>query len=150
MSEYKSERFQKGWEKLKEIDGEIGEQVYNSLSEFSPDLAKLIIEYSFGDIYTREGLNLKSKEIAVVAALTAVGTAQPQLKIHLNAALNTGNSINEIKEVILQMSGYSGFPSSINAMQLLKEVLDNRKAQGIIDEIGKKATNKTSDRLKIG
>lgn len=70
----KSERYKIGWNKLKEIDGEAGEKVINSLKDISPDLGKFIIEYAFGDIYTRDGLDLKSKEIAVVAALTAMGT----------------------------------------------------------------------------
>ncbi len=147
----KSARYQKGWKKLKEIDGEAGEKVLNGLKDISPDLGKFIIEYAFGDIYPREGLDLKSKEIAVVAALTAMGTAQPQLKVHINGALNTGSTINEIKEVILQMSGYSGFPSTINAMNTLKEVLQDRQEQGIQDDIGKAASAAVNtNRLKLG
>jgi 4-carboxymuconolactone decarboxylase len=146
-----SERYKAGWEKLKEIDGVAGENVINSLKDISPDLGKFIVEYAFGDIYTRDGLDLKSKEIAVVAALTAMGTAQPQLKVHLNGALNTGSSVNEVKEVILQMSVYSGFPSCINAMNALKEVLKERQEQGIKDSIDKTATGPAStDRLKTG
>ena len=151
LENMQSERFKTGWEKLKEIDGEAGEKVVNGLQDISPDLGKFIIEYAFGDIYTREGLDLKSKEIAVVASLTAMGTAQPQLKVHINGALNTGSSINEVKEVILQMSVYSGFPSSINGMNALKDVLKERKEHGINDEIGKTATDTTkTDRLKLG
>jgi len=71
-----SERYKQGWEKLKEIDREAGEKVTNGLKYISPDLGKFIIEYVFGDIYSRDGLDMKSKEIAVVAALTAMGTAQ--------------------------------------------------------------------------
>ncbi len=94
---------------------------------------------------------MQSKEIAVVAALTAMGTAQPQLKVHINGALNTGSSINEVKEVILQMSVYSGFPSCINAMNALKEVLNERQKNGITDNIGNTATvEENADRLKIG
>lgn len=146
-----SRRFKAGWEKLKEIDGEAGEKVIESLKDISPDLGTFIIEYAFGDVYTRDGLDLKSKEIAVVAALTAMGNAQPQLKVHINGALNTGSSINELKEVILQMSVYSGFPKSINAMNALKEVLGERQKHGIEDEIGKSANKSTqSDRLKLG
>jgi len=145
-----SERYQIGWAKLKEIDGEAGEKVINSLKDISPDLGKFIIEYSFGDIYSRETLDLKSKEIAVVAALTAMGNAQPQLKVHLNGALNTGSSISEIKEVILQMSAYSGFPSSINAMNTLQEVLEERKKHGIRDKIGEKPSEIQENRLKTG
>ena len=146
-----SDRYQQGWKKLKEIDGEAGEKVINGLKDISPDLGKFIIEYSFGDIYTRDGLDLKSREIAVVAALTAMGTAQPQLKVHINGALNTGSSINEVKEVILQMAVYSGFPSCINGMNALKDVLEERREHGIKDSIGKIATDTTqSDRLILG
>lgn len=146
-----SQRYKAGWEKLKEIDGEAGEKVINGLKDISPDLGKFIIEYSFGDIYSREGLDLKSKEIAVVAALTAMGTAQPQLKVHINGALNTGSSINEVKEVILQMAVYSGFPNCISGMNALKEVLKERQEYGIKDEIGNEPTYKTkTDRLKLG
>jgi len=145
-----SERYQIGWEKLKEIDGEAGEKVINSLKDISPDLGRYIIEYSFGDIYARETLDLKSKEITVVAALTAMGTAQPQLKVHLNGALNTGSSISEVKEVILQMSVYSGFPSAINAINAFKEVLAERQSQGIKDNLGKQPSQPSSDRLALG
>ncbi|MET4083929.1 4-carboxymuconolactone decarboxylase [Pedobacter sp. UYP30] len=146
-----TERFKTGWEKLKEIDGEAGEKVINGLKDISPELGKFIIEYGFGDIYTRAGLDVKSKEIAVVASLTAMGNSQPQLKVHINGALNTGSSINEVKEVILQMSVYSGFPSCINGMNALKEVLKERKEYGINDNIGKNATeNIETDRLKLG
>jgi len=145
-----SPRYQTGWEKLKEIDGEAGEKVISSLQDISPDLGRYIIEYSFGDIYARETLDLKSKEIAVVAALTAMGTALPQLKVHINGALNTGSSINEVKEVILQMSVYSGFPRAINAMNVLKEVLAERESKGINDVQGKQPGEQQSDRLASG
>jgi len=145
-----SNRYNVGWEKLKEIDGEAGEKVIESLKDISPDLGKFIIEYSFGDVYTREGLDIKAKEIVVVAALTAMGNAVPQLKVHLNEALNTGSSINEVKEIILQMSVYSGFPNSINAMNTLKEVLSDRKNNEIEDEIGKEPSFLPTNRLKQG
>lgn len=146
-----SVRYNRGWEKLKEIDGEAGEKVINSLKDISPDLGNYIIEYVFGDVYQQDGLSLKSKEIAVVAALTAMGTAQPQLKVHINGALNTGSSINEVKEIILQMSVYSGFPAAINAMNALKEVLAEREKLGLKDEIGNVPTETNiTDRLKTG
>ncbi|MDI1223898.1 MULTISPECIES: carboxymuconolactone decarboxylase family protein [Acinetobacter] len=150
-NEIQLNRYKRGWDKLKEIDGEAGEKVINSLKDISPDLGTYIIEYAFGDVYSRDGLDLKSKEIAVVSALTAMGNAQPQLKVHINGALNTGSSINEVKEVILQMSVYSGFPSSINAMNALKEVLAEREKHGIKDQIGKAASKaKQTNRLKLG
>lgn len=150
-NEMQLSRYERGWEKLKEIDGEVGEKVIQSLKDISPDLGRYIIEYAFGDVYSRTELDLKSREIAVVAALTAMGNAQPQLKVHINGALNTGSTVNELKEVILQMSVYSGFPNSINAMNMLKDVLAERKKQGIYDEIGRTASKSSHvDRLKLG
>ncbi len=119
-------RFETGLERLNHIDGEAGQQVIESLQDICPDLAKYTIEYPFGDIYSRPGLDLKSREIATVAALTALGNCAPQLKVHLNAALNVGCSEEEIKEVILQMSVYAGFPSALNGMFAFKEVLADR------------------------
>jgi len=121
------ERYNRGWEKLKEIDGEAGEAVVESLKDIAPDLARYIIEFSFGDVYSRNGTTLKEKEIAVVAGLTAMGNAAPQLKVHIHGALNVGVSTEELVEVILQMSSYSGFPSAINGINTLREVLQAKK-----------------------
>jgi len=146
-------RLERGYNKLREVDGKAGEEVKTNLDEISPDLAKYIIEYAFGDIYSRDGLDLQSKEIAVVAALTALGNAVPQLKVHLNGALNVGCTINEIKEIILQMSSYSGFPTCLNAMNALKDVLNERRNQGIEDYIGDNPTDEaicTTEKYEIG
>ncbi len=127
MKTNKTERFIKGWEKLKEIDGEAGENVIESLNDISPDLGKYTIEYPFGDIYTRGILDNRTIEIAVVAALTAMGNAIPQLKVHINGALNVGVTPDEIKEIMILMSVYSGFPTALNGTFALKEVLTERK-----------------------
>jgi 4-carboxymuconolactone decarboxylase len=140
-----NERYERGWSKLKEIDGEIGEKIFKSLEDISPDLRKYIIEFSFGDIYSRDGTSLKQKEIAVVAALTAMGNAAPQLNVHINGALNVGCSVEEIVEVIIQMSSYSGFPSALNAINILNEVIKDRK---IVFEPVKQ--DKNGDRFSIG
>jgi 4-carboxymuconolactone decarboxylase len=124
------ERYQRGWEKLKEIDGEAGERVIASLKDIAPDLARYIIEFAFGDIYCRPGLDLKSREIATVAALTALGNAAPQLQVHIHAALNVGVSRTEIIEVILQMAVYAGFPAALNGMFAAREVFGERDRKG--------------------
>jgi 4-carboxymuconolactone decarboxylase len=71
------DRYQRDWEKLKEIDGEAGERVIESLKDIAPDFVRYIIEFPFGDIYSRPVLDLKSRESAVVASLTALGNAGP-------------------------------------------------------------------------
>lgn len=116
------DRYERGWRKLGEVDGEAGQQVVDGLRDIAPDLGRYIIEFAFGDLYSRPGLDLRSREIATVAALTALGNAAPQLKVHIHAALNVGVSKEEILEVILQMSAYAGFPAALNAVSVAKEV----------------------------
>jgi 4-carboxymuconolactone decarboxylase len=117
-----NQRYQRGLEKLREIDGDAGQRVIDSLQDIAPDFARYLIEFPFGDIYSRPGLDLKSREIAVVAALTALGNAAPQLKVHLQAALNVGVSREEIVETIMQMAVYAGFPAALNGLAAAQEV----------------------------
>jgi 4-carboxymuconolactone decarboxylase len=121
-------RYERGWQKLREVDGEAGERVIASLAGIAPDFARLIVEFPFGDIYTRPGLDLKSREIAVVATLTAMGHAAPQLKVHLHGALNVGCSREEVVEVIIQMAVYAGFPAALNGLLAAREVFAERDA----------------------
>jgi 4-carboxymuconolactone decarboxylase len=65
---------------------------------------------------------LREREIATIAALTAMGTATPQLKVHIEAGLNVGLSRDEIIEVLMQMSVYAGFPAALNGLFAAKEV----------------------------
>lgn len=120
-------RYQQGLAKLNEIDGEAGEKVIAALQDIAPDLARYVIEFPFGDVYTRPGLDLKSREIATVAALTALGNAAPQLKVHIHGALNVGCTETEIVEVIIQMAVYAGFPAALNGMFAAKEVFAERQ-----------------------
>lgn len=120
-------RFEAGLRRLNEIDGEAGAKVIAALESIAPDLARYTIEFPFGDIYQRPGLDLKSRELATVAALTALGHAQPQLAVHLHGALNVGCSPEEVTEVILQMAVYAGFPAAaINGMLTAKAVFIER------------------------
>jgi 4-carboxymuconolactone decarboxylase len=116
------DRYEIGVERLKEIEGEKGEKIIERLRDLDPDLARYILEFPFGDIYNRPGLDLKSREIATIAALTALGNANSQLKVHIHGALNIGVSRQEIIEIIIQMAVYAGFPAALNAMRAAKEV----------------------------
>lgn len=115
-------RYERGLAKLQEIDGEAGTHVVNSLRDIAPDFARYLIEFPFGDIYSRPGLDLRSREIAVVAALTALGNAAPQLKVHIQGALNVGVTQEEVVEVMMQMAVYAGFPAALNGLMAAKEV----------------------------
>ncbi|HEU0229666.1 MAG TPA: carboxymuconolactone decarboxylase family protein [Burkholderiaceae bacterium] len=122
------DRYERGLAKLQEIDGGAGGQVVESLAGIAPDFARYLIEFPFGDIYSRPGLDLKSREIAVVAALTALGNAAPQLRVHIHAALNVGVTREEVIETIMQMAVYAGFPAALNGLAAAREVFAQEDA----------------------
>ncbi|HDR9487486.1 TPA: carboxymuconolactone decarboxylase family protein [Burkholderia aenigmatica] len=126
MERLVEDRYTRGWNKLKEIDGEVGERVISALAPIAPDFGRLLVEFGFGDIYSRPQLDLKAREIATIAALAALGNAQPQLKVHIEAALNVGCTRDEIVEVFMQMAVYAGFPAALNALFAAHEVFVRR------------------------
>jgi len=115
-------RQQLGEATLAAITGGTGAAVVESLKDIAPDLADWIVSFSYGDVMSRPNLDKRSRQFATIAALTALGTAAPQLKVHLHGALNVGCTQAEIVEVILQMAVYSGFPSAINGLNVAREV----------------------------
>ncbi|NHT75538.1 carboxymuconolactone decarboxylase family protein [Rhizobiaceae bacterium CRRU44] len=119
-------RLERGRRALAEIDGQAGENVVAALADIAPDFATYLLEFPFGDIYSRPGLDLRAREIATIAALTAMGTAAPQLKVHIEAGLNVGLSREEITEIMMQMAVYAGFPSALNGLSAAKEVFGKR------------------------
>jgi 4-carboxymuconolactone decarboxylase len=119
-------RYETGLAKLREIDAEQGDQVIAALADIAPDFARYVIEFPFGDIYARPGLDLRTRELAAVAALTAMGTAMPQLKVHLHAALNVGCRRDELVEVVMQMAVFAGFPAALNGLAAAKDVFASR------------------------
>jgi len=120
------DRLERGKRVLAELDGEAGERVVSALADIAPDFARYLYEFPFGDIYSRPGLDLRAREIATIAALTAMGTATPQLKVHIEAGLNVGLSREEITEIIMQMAVYAGFPAALNGLFAAKDVFDRR------------------------
>jgi 4-carboxymuconolactone decarboxylase len=125
-----SDRYNRGLEKIREIDGRTGEEVIAAVKAISPDLARYIIEFPFGDVYSRGVLSLKEREIVTLSALAALGNAQPQLKVHIHGALNVGCTRQEILEIMIQMAVYAGFPAALNGAFAAKEVFAERDASG--------------------
>lgn len=122
------DRYARGLEKFMQVDGKGGQKAVDDLAELVPELGRYLVEYPFGDIYSRPGLELATRELAAVAALTAMGGCEPQLRVHIHAALNLGCSRQQVVEVILQMSVYAGFPRAINALYTAKDVFARRDA----------------------
>ncbi|TDJ68107.1 MAG: carboxymuconolactone decarboxylase family protein [Proteobacteria bacterium] len=98
----------------------------DSLTDIAPELGTWIADFAYGDVVSRPGLDLRTRELATVAALTALGNAQPQLKAHINGALNAGCTPTEVIEVIMQMAVYAGFPASLNGISAAREVFAER------------------------
>lgn len=119
-------RFETGLERLAAIDGQAGQAVLDSLADIAPDLGKYIIEFAFGDIYGREGMDLQERELITMACLLTAGGCEPQLEVHVNAALNVGISPEKVIETFLQAIPYTGFPKVLNAVFLAKKVFQER------------------------
>ncbi len=122
------DRYQRGLAQLEAVSGPHGAAVVHSLNDIAPDLGRYIVEFAYGDVFARPGLDLKIREIATVAALTAMGTAAPQLKIHMQAALRVGVSRQELIETVIQMIPYAGFPAALNAIAIARDVFASDEA----------------------
>ena len=128
MSQQNDERFDRGWSTVAKINGPARDQQFQSLSEVAPDFARWIVESVYADVLSRPQLALRDRELATVAALTALGTAPAQLKAHVEGALNVGLGQQEIVEVIAQMAVYAGVPAAINGLQIAKQVFAERES----------------------
>jgi 4-carboxymuconolactone decarboxylase len=118
----KSERYRRGIKLVKQLYGEVGARTLDSLQENAPQLADYIVEFVFGDVFSRPQLDVKTRELITVAALTAMGTAPAQLRAHIFGALNAGCTREEICEAISQMCAYAGFPAALNGMAAAADV----------------------------
>ncbi|WP_172328523.1 carboxymuconolactone decarboxylase family protein [Mangrovicoccus sp. HB161399] len=126
-------RLERGRRALDAIDGQAGRNVIDSLAGIAPDFATYLFEFPFGDIYSRPGLSLRDREIATIAALAAMGTAAPQLRVHIEAGLNVGLSQEEITEILIQMAVYAGFPAALNGLAAAKEVFAEKAPDAVAD-----------------
>jgi 4-carboxymuconolactone decarboxylase len=122
----REERYAQGLEVLKSIDGEAGQRVVDSLQDISPELAHQVVAWGFGEIYARPALPPRDRQLVTLGMLTALGGCEPQLEVHVNAALNVGLTPAEIVEALLHSAGYCGFPRALNATFVAKKVFAER------------------------
>lgn len=130
MSE-ENERLERGQARLKEITGQSGEAVMEAMAEVAPDFARYIFEFGYGDIYSRPGLDLRTRMLSTVAGLVALGHAERELEVHIGSALNVGATREEVVEVIMQMALYAGFPAALDALFVARRVF---AARGLMPE----------------
>jgi 4-carboxymuconolactone decarboxylase len=122
----REERFAHGLEVLRRVDGESGQRVVDSLADISPELGHQIVSWGFGEIYDRPQLAPRDRQLVTLGMLTALGGCEPQLEVHVNAALNVGLTPEQIVEALLHSAGYCGFPKALNATFVAKKVFAER------------------------
>jgi 4-carboxymuconolactone decarboxylase len=120
-----SERFDRGVAAIDALGGGY-EAIFAPMADIAPDLSRFVAEFAFGDVYSRPGLAPKDRQLLTIAALIALGGVESQLKFHIGAALNIGVEPKSVVETILHCLPYVGFPRTVNAMRLAKEVMADR------------------------
>jgi 4-carboxymuconolactone decarboxylase len=120
------ERYERGWARIRELAGEQGERVVEGLKDVAPDLARYVVEFGYGDVYSRDGLDDRTRQLVAISALTAIGGAEPQLEYHIGIALNVGVSPAEIVETIVHLTPFVGFARTLNAARSARRVFASR------------------------
>lgn len=116
---------ERGLAKLYEIDGQHGTAVVQSLAKISPSLGDQIIDFAFGEIYSRSALDPKQRQLVTLGALTAQAGCEPQLRVHIHAAIRVGLTQAEVIEALLQCSPYTGFPKVLNAISVARQLFED-------------------------
>ncbi len=121
-------RYARGLARQQEMGGpgDARGRSFDALADLAPDLRRLAVEFAYGDIHSRPGLDAGRRELVVLGALIALGGVEPQLEAHLGSALGTGLSRTEIVEAILQALPYAGFPRVLAAMTVARRVFAER------------------------
>ena len=118
--------YQKGINKIQELTAspddnptgamDIGEK----FKDIAPDLTKYVVEFAFGSIYSRPGLDNKQKGLTTITALVAQG--KPQIGMHIKTGLTVGLTPEEIVGCIIHLIPYVGFPSVLNALSVAQDI----------------------------
>ncbi|GAA4007333.1 carboxymuconolactone decarboxylase family protein [Deinococcus rubellus] len=109
------------------IFGEQHDRIQARLTQLDPDLARYIFGFAYDTVYQRPGLDLKTKELLACALLTSLG-AEAELKTHLRGAMRAGASEQEVREALLFMAPYLGFPRVVAAFGQLQSLLERQKS----------------------
>lgn len=131
-----SAEYQRGMDEIRKQLGPMADSYIQKIKALAPEFAWVNVTFPFGELYTRDVLDLKTRELCTVAALTVQGFALPQLKLHVDAALRSGASREEVIEVITQMIAYAGFPAATNALMTAQAVFQDRDASAETETAG--------------
>ncbi|WP_238845188.1 carboxymuconolactone decarboxylase family protein [Nocardia terpenica] len=124
-SEESAARFRRGARILEEVNDVDAHRLLAAFADVAPHLGRYIVEFAYGDIYSRPGLDPRRRELVVLGALTALGR-EPEVEIHLHSALNVGLTPVEIVEALVQVLPYAGFPPVQSAVMIARRVFAER------------------------
>jgi len=124
LAEERRRRYERGLPWVKAVVGEPGLAAISSVSQVAPEMEQWIVAFGFGDVYSRPALPPRDRQLLTMATLTALGGCEPQLKLHIKAALNVGVTPEEVVETFMHAAGYCGFPRAMNALGVAREVFD--------------------------
>lgn len=117
--------YEAGMAEIRKQLGPMADGYIRRIKALSPEFAWVNVTFPFAELYTRDVIDLKTRELCTVAALTVQGFSLPELRLHINAALRCGATRGEVAEIITQMIAYCGFPAATNALMTMKEVFDS-------------------------
>lgn len=121
-----SDRYKRGEKLLRQIDGEkVADNLIARYEDLAPDFTRYLIEFAFGEIYARDG-DLKHRELVAISSLATMGGCDTQLETHVHGAFNVGLTEGEIVEAVMTLIPYIGFPRALNAMAVVKRVVEKR------------------------
>jgi 4-carboxymuconolactone decarboxylase len=123
-----SAEYQRGMNEIRKQLGPMADSYIEKIKALAPEFAWVNVTFPFGELYARDVVDLRTRELCTVAALTVQGFSLPQLKLHIDAALRSGASREEVIEVITQMIAYAGFPAATNALMTAQTVFQDHDA----------------------
>jgi 4-carboxymuconolactone decarboxylase len=120
------ERHARGIELLRQVGGPNFDLPINNLARVSADMARFTVEYPYGDVLSRPGLDLRTRQICTVSTLIAKGSVQPQLRFHMEGLLNVGGQPGDLVEVMFLSTAILGFPAAIDAIGIVRQIFSDR------------------------
>lgn len=125
--ETRKERRERGLAAFKQVNSRA--PTLDTLEAVSPEFTRWIFEFVYGDVFSRPNLDLKSRELVIIASLVTLGanSVPMQLEVHILGALRVGATKEEIIETILQLSVYAGFPAAHNALLIAQKTFEEHE-----------------------
>ncbi|HZZ65394.1 MAG TPA: carboxymuconolactone decarboxylase family protein [Candidatus Baltobacteraceae bacterium] len=124
-----SDRYERGEKLLRQIDGDkVADNLIARYNDLAPDFTRYLVEFAFGEIYARPG-DLQHRELIAIASLATMGGCDAQLETHVHGAFNVGLNEGQIIEAVMTLIPYAGFPKALNALMVVKKVVDKRAAR---------------------